>query len=100
MGTSTFVGVVSSCLFVGANAPDSYSIRRIIMRRLLFMFLFAIMLSFGVPKARGYTLVQKQSATGNTSIAVPFANANTAGNLIIVSAAWVNGGTASVSDSK
>jgi hypothetical protein len=69
------------------------------MRRLLFMFLFVIVLScLGVPRARGYTLVQKNSNTGGTSIAVSFPNATTAGNLIIVSAAWLNGGTASVSD--
>jgi hypothetical protein len=73
------------------------------MRRILFMFLFGIMLAcFGVPQARaqGYTLVQGNShPNADLTNSVSFANPNTAGNLIVVSVGWVNGGTATVSDS-
>jgi len=73
------------------------------MRRFIFMSLFSILFLCSVaPKVRGYTLVQAASKTGPgvNVVSVSFPKATTAGNLIIVSAGWSNGGTASVSDSK
>src|SRR2546421_7078312 len=72
------------------------------MRRFVSISLFPILLfCFAVPRARGFTLVQKVSAsTGATSNSLSFPSANAAGNLIIVSVGWLNGGTVtSASDS-
>lgn len=72
------------------------------MRRIVFICLCSILLfCFAAPQTRGFTLVQKASAsTGATSNSVTFPSANATGNLIIVSVGWLNGGTPSVSDSR
>jgi hypothetical protein len=74
------------------------------MRRFVFISLCSILLfCIAAPQARGYTLVQTNSGNnsglGTLSIQVSFNNPNTTGNLIIVTAGWPNGGTASVTDS-
>jgi hypothetical protein len=69
------------------------------MRYRLFTLLF-LLICFIVPRTNGSVLVQKASnSTGNASNPVTFTSPNTAGNLLIVSVGWLNGGTASLSDS-